>query len=106
MADATNPAEDLRAEEAELARRKHEHDAPLLARAAAILAQIAPAAAELDLLGRQVLAPFIGPNLGALAADVARCIPMLDIAQAEGRRAMAKSLTQAPALDVNLKVGG
>lgn len=62
-------ANDLRAAEAELLRRKAQHDVEPLARAAELLTGIAAACDELGRLGQQILTPYVEPHLIALKLD-------------------------------------
>jgi len=72
MAKSIDPAADIRAEEQALARRKAEHDAEKLTRAAELIAQIGPIARELGVLAGQIVAPYVSDHLTAVAGDVDR----------------------------------
>lgn len=104
MTEGISAADQIRAQETALARRKAEHDAPLLARASEILAAIKPLADELGAIGQQVLAPYVGSNLTAVMADVDRAAPMIVLAATEAASAAAKPLTEVAPMAANLKV--
>ena len=67
-------AEQLRAEEADIARRKAENDQPLLQRASDLLAGMAAATQELSDLAPNLLVPWVAPQLTALVMDYGRAV--------------------------------
>lgn len=69
MAKTIDPASDIRAEEAALARRKAEHDTQTLARAAELLGLTKAACDELGVLAGQILTPYVEAHLTALKLD-------------------------------------
>lgn len=84
-------ANDLRAAEAELLRRKAQHDVEPLARAAELIAQIAAACDELGRLGPQILTPYVEAHLTALKLDRDRA----DMAVVAAERALEAVLNEA-----------
>lgn len=84
-------ANDLRAAEADLLRRKAEHDAAPLARAAELLTEIAAACDELGKLGPQILTPYVEAHLTALKLDRDRA----DMAVVAAERALETILNEA-----------
>ena len=86
-------ANDLRAEEAALARRKAEHDVQPLARAAELLGLTREACEELGSLAGQILTPYVEAHLTALKLDRDRA----DMAVATARAALEAILNKPEA---------